>query len=187
MGKTQMVVFRKFDPEKHHRRSIRLQQRDYSKPGSYFVTLCIIDKEKVLSSITNRRVSLTPAGLTVKKFWDLIPERFPNILLGESVIMPDHFHGIITILKINNEGSPGWIDKRHQNATPLRVNIVRRKMEVPKIIGWFKMNTAKEINSNFKTPGKSYWQRNYYERVIRNPVDLEITERYIRTNPARWK
>jgi putative transposase len=182
-----MVVFRRFDPERHHRKSIRLQNRDYSMPGIYFVTLCIIDKNKVLSQIRRRRINLTPAGTIVKAFWDQIPGRYPSVILREYVIMPDHFHGIL-IVEPSGHGTTDSSVNKARNAEPgLPTMGIRRKMTLPKIIGWFKMNTAKEINLMFKSSGNPFWQRDYYERVIRNRNELKKIEWYIRTNPSRWK
>jgi len=55
-----------------------------------------------------------------------------------------------------------------------------------KIVGRFKMTTAKHLNEIRGTPGAAVWQRNYYEHIVRNPRELGIIRDYIRTNPARW-
>jgi putative transposase len=62
----------------------------------------------------------------------------------------------------------------------------RRKMLLPKIIGYFKMNSAKEINRIERLSGLSLWQRNYYEHIIRNEGELIQIRRYIKNNPRRW-
>ncbi|MFY0683090.1 MAG: transposase, partial [Balneola sp.] len=59
----------------------------------------------------------------------------------------------------------------------------RRKMLIPKIIGWYKMNTAKQINLMRKTPGIKLWQRNYYDHIIRNEESLIHIREYIKNNP----
>ena len=59
-------------------------------------------------------------------------------------------------------------------------------MLLPKIIGWFKMNTAKSINILHETKGKPFWQRNYYETILFNETELNQVKGYIRTNPKRW-
>ena len=48
----------KFNPDKHHRRSIRLKGYDYSKPGAYFVTLCVKDRECLFGDITDGQMHL---------------------------------------------------------------------------------------------------------------------------------
>jgi REP element-mobilizing transposase RayT len=59
-------------------------------------------------------------------------------------------------------------------------------MTIPLVVGYFKMNTAKRINQLRGTPGRRVWQRDYYERVIRNERHLYAVRRYIRDNPACW-
>jgi REP element-mobilizing transposase RayT len=62
----------------------------------------------------------------------------------------------------------------------------RRKMLLPKIIGRFKMNSAKQINQIRNTSGIPVWQRNYYEHIIRNEKSLENIRNYIINNPSKW-
>lgn len=62
----------------------------------------------------------------------------------------------------------------------------RRQMLLPKIIGSFKTNSAKQINQINNGAGSHVWQRNYYEHVIRNEKDLIRIREYILNNPAMW-
>ncbi|OHB96567.1 MAG: hypothetical protein A3G17_03300 [Planctomycetes bacterium RIFCSPLOWO2_12_FULL_50_35] len=64
---------------------------------------------------------------------------------------------------------------------------MRRKMLIPKIVGFYKMNTAKRINQFRNTPGMPVWQRNYYEHIIRNEEDLNEIRGYIINNPLKWE
>jgi len=34
---------------------------------------------------------------------------------------------------------------------------------------------------------KRLWQHSYYDRIIRNEVELNIIQEYVQTNPASWK
>jgi REP element-mobilizing transposase RayT len=54
------------------------------------------------------------------------------------------------------------------------------------LIGSFKTVSTKRINALRLTPGEPFWQRNYYEHVIRNEADLAEIREYILNNPARW-
>ncbi len=90
--------------------------------------------------------------------------------------MPNHFHGIIRI--------GGAV---HKSSLPHQYKATdRRKMLLPKAIGYFKMTSAKRMNDLRNTPGIPVWQRNYYEHVIRNEDELLKIREYIRTNPLRW-
>ena len=86
----------------HHRRSIRLRQYNYAQNGMYFVTLCIQNHQCMLGEIKNHVMIHNNAGNMFNKWWQKIPGKFPDIILDEFVIMPDHFHAIII-----NVGSVG--------------------------------------------------------------------------------
>src|SRR5689334_5620332 len=85
----------KFDPQKHHRRSIRLQGYDYSTPGGYFVTIVAQGRACLFGKIVGGEVVLNDAGKMILVAWLAIPTRFPSVELGTFVIMPNHFHGIL--------------------------------------------------------------------------------------------
>jgi REP element-mobilizing transposase RayT len=53
-------------------------------------------------------------------------------------------------------------------------------------VGSFKSAVTKRINKICGTPGASVWQRNYYEHVIRDGVELGRMRTYIIGNPGRW-
>ena len=82
-----------------HRHSIRLKNYDYSRAGLYFVTICVHDRLYLLGKIINYKMKLNDAGEIAKKCWLEIPDHYPNVVLHEYVIMPNHIHGIIEITK----------------------------------------------------------------------------------------
>jgi putative transposase len=59
-------------------------------------------------------------------------------------------------------------------------------MIVPKIVGFYRMNVAKQINQSRGVSERSVWQRNYYEHIIRDEKSLYRIRHYIRNNPAGW-
>jgi len=193
-----------YNPDIHKRRSIRLKGYDYSSEGAYFITLCTHHRECLFGEIKDGKMMLNEYGKMVEQIWLKIPERYNDIILDEFVIMPNHFHGIIIIN--NNNDFVGAIhelplrDKlpvqnempqRESNELPLQQNnddmIHRRKMLLPKIIGYFKMNSAKQINQLRGTPGFPVWQRNYYERIVRDYKELCAIRQYIFDNPMNWE
>lgn len=167
-----------YDPDIHHRRSIRLPEHDYSLPGSYFVTICTKDRTCFLGEIIDEGMHLNKAGEMIEKLWLKLPDKFSQIELDSFIIMPNHFHGIINILKSDLPFSSS-IDK--ENVTPL-----------PEIIQWFKTMTTNKYIKGVKNYGWTafngkLWQRNYYEHVIRNDESLNKTREYIEYNPHKWK
>jgi putative transposase len=87
----------KFDPNLHHRRSIRLKGHDYSQAGMYFVTLCAKGRQAVLGEVIENEVVLSEIGKVVVECWLEIPSHFPNVELDQFVVMPNHVHGIVII------------------------------------------------------------------------------------------
>ena len=193
----------RYNRYKHHRHSIRLNGYDYSRPGLYFITICVRNRECILSEINMQAVILTNFGKILEKFWLQLPQHFNNVQLDTYVIMPNHLHGIINIIFdkkgvnpvaaipagaihelplleiMNNESqsmesaqTPNWRD--------------RRKMLLARMIGYFKINSAKEINLIQDISGLSFWQRNYYEHIIRDESELIQIRRYIKDNPRHW-
>ena len=86
----------KYNPDLHHRRSIRLQRWDYTS-GAYFVTICVQNRECVFGDIVNGEMRLNGWGNIVAEYWRALPQHFPTIELGPFVVMPNHVHFIITL------------------------------------------------------------------------------------------
>ena len=169
----------------HQRKSIRLKNYDYSSFGYYFITICTHNRELLFGDIVNGKMILNNLGKIVNKFWLEIPEHYSGVELDEFIIMPNHIHGIIVI-------NPNLCFVGAIHELPLQNNkndeykINRRQMLLPKIIGWFKMNSAKQINILSNLIGNSIWQRNYFEHIIRNEKSLNKIREYIYYNPVQW-
>jgi putative transposase len=86
-----------YHPQKHHRRSIRLPDYDYSQPGAYFITIVTRGRECLFGEIKEGEMQLSNAGQIVWDVRNSLPMRYPQIGLGTAQVMPDHFHGIIII------------------------------------------------------------------------------------------
>jgi putative transposase len=54
------------------------------------------------------------------------------------------------------------------------------------IIGNYKSVSTRRINRVRGTPGIRFWQRNYWEHIIRDEQSLSRIREYIQSNPARW-
>jgi putative transposase len=186
-----------FDPNRHHRRSIRLPGYDYRQAGVYFVTICTHQKELLFEDPILRRVAET--------LWQRIPRHFPHVQLDTWVVMPNHIHGIIIIT-----GDPhcrGEASQATDSHTKPRPDSASGSVSQPAsgdasplpdrptgvspgslgaIVGNFKSITARRINRLRRMPGLPVWQRNYYEHIVRDERALNAIRQYIATNPARW-
>jgi REP element-mobilizing transposase RayT len=168
----------KFDPNKHHRKSIRLQGYDYSQAGAYFVTMVVQGRECLFGEIVNGEMHLNEYGEIVQKWWNEIPIHFPNVELGAFVIMSNHVHGIIWI--IDNRRGEVLSPRYNPNNNILNENVdgistqggetpPLRKRTLGQIVAYFKYQSTKEMN-HIETENAitKFWQRNYYEHIIRN-------------------
>ncbi|MBN2117756.1 MAG: hypothetical protein JW730_14365 [Anaerolineales bacterium] len=171
----------KFDPEKHHRRSIRLKKYDYSQPGGYFITIVTYQRDCLFGEIIGSEMQLNDFGCIVDECWRAIPDHFPNVELGAYVVMPNHVHGIIVIhagMAPNSAPSVGA-----QHAAPLQKPNVKPG-SLGAIVRSFKSAVTHRIGREVNATG--IWQRNYYEHVIRNHEDWDRIHRYIESNPSLW-
>lgn len=87
----------RYDPDKHHRRSVRLKGYDYSQVGAYFVTVVAYCRECRFGEVSDGEMRLSGEGEVVENCWRDIPQHFPNAVLDQWVVMPNHLHGIIII------------------------------------------------------------------------------------------
>jgi|GEM_PF-2862110 len=92
----------KYNPKIHHRKSIRLKGYDYSQAGLYFVTICCYDRRCLFGKTENGKMMNNDAGNIANQCWLEIPNHFPNVILHEHIIMPNHIHGIIEFVGANN-------------------------------------------------------------------------------------
>ena len=96
----------RYNPKIHHRRSIRLKGYDYSQAGLYFITICSQNRICRFGEIVTATMILNDAGKMVDDEWLALEDRFPNIVLHEYIIMPNHFHCILEIVRACPCGRP---------------------------------------------------------------------------------
>lgn len=176
-----------YDPLIHHRKSIRLNGYDYSLAGAYFITICVQHRDCLFGTVKEHEMMLNPAGLMIDKWWQKIPEKFPDIDLGEYQIMPNHFHAIVV-----NNGSFDRTPLENTAAVKDKVLGLHTSSPLYQLVQWFKTMTTNEYIRNVKTdnwtPFKGkLWQRNYYEHIIRNAESGVNINNYIKNNPANWE
>jgi len=175
----------KYDPNIHHRRSVRLPAYDYSQDGWYFITICTQDKKCLFGQFANGHIQLSEYGCIVDKCWKWLAQQYDYVRLNQYVIMPNHLHGIIIIRRGSSRTAPlmTYIGGSRTAPPP---NMPKRK-SLPRLIGAFKTTSTKQINIFRHKPGYKLWQRNYYEHIIRSEEELYNIRQYIIDNPARWQ
>ena len=90
----------KYNPDIHHRRSIRLKGYDYAQPGAYFVTICTYHRDEIFGEVINGEMNLSPLGEIVWSEWMRSSEIRKEIRIfdDEFIIMPNHLHGMCWIV-----------------------------------------------------------------------------------------
>lgn len=133
----------KYNPDIHHRHSIRIKQFNYSKPGIYFITICTQNRENILSKIINKDVILTNNGKIVEREIIKTQEIRKNVKVNDYVIMPNHVHFVIEILNVG----VAWYAT--QNKTNMNCR-EKSKMLLSKIIQQLKTITIKESQKYYR-------------------------------------
>ncbi len=179
-----------FDPQKHHRRSIRLKGYDYSQQGGYYVTIVTQYRECLFGNIIDGNMALNTFGRIIEYHWQKLPVHFKHIKLDVYQIMPNHLHGIIFIVESvgamhSEENISKEQKKLRENASPLRPHGTKPG-SLSAIMQNFQSVTTRKINRIRKTPGLKLWQRNFWEHIIRNENDLNRIREYITNNPLQW-
>lgn len=178
-----------YNPSIHHRQSIRLKGYDYSQAGLYFVTLCTHDRACLFGHIENGEMVLNDAGRVAQQCWCEIPNHYPNVVLHEYMIMPNHVHGIVQIVSTVGDACRGDCrgDCRGEKffAQCKGEIFFAPTRTIGAIIRGFKIGVTKWVRQN--TNVQDVWQRNYYEHIIRNELSYQHIAEYIVGNPAKWK
>lgn len=158
-----------YDPERHHRRSIRLQGYDYAQQGIYFVTVCTVQRQCLFGEVIDGVMYPSQCGQLVADAWLWLALQYPYVQLDEFVVMPNHLHGLLMLT----------------DAPAPSPRIARRK-PLGQLIGAFKTVSTKRLNPILGTPNSAIWQRNYHEHIVRHERALEHIRAYIFDNPATW-
>jgi REP element-mobilizing transposase RayT len=184
-----------YNPHIHHRKSIRLKGYDYAQEGLYFITICAYNKEHLFGEIEICKnefpeMILNYAGIMASDCWLEIPKHFPNTILHEYIIMPNHIHGIIEISKkAENIACDKDFSPQFKSPSKTIGSIIRGfKIGVTKFIRYGPVR-AKNLSTR---PEKNIslipiWQRDYYDIIIRNEKAYQRISAYIINNPSNWK
>lgn len=197
----------KINPPKYTRRSPRLSGYDYSLPGAYFITLVTHQRENLFGEVVDGEMRLNRSGKIVVRALKDLSLHYPHITLGAFVVMPNHVHGIVSIIEddIRRGGS-------HLSDEPTSVQSINGEESFPdvkktrpythishmrntkmpihglsEIVRAFKSFSARRINNLHNTHGTTIWQRSYYDHIIRSEQEFHDIWEYIQTNPHNWR
>jgi REP element-mobilizing transposase RayT len=144
----------------------RLTEYDYSNGGYYFVTICTLGKEHYFGKVEKEIMIKNDFGNIIEKQWTWLHQNYQYVVLDYYVVMPNHFHGIIII-------DPSLI------TSDIKIK------SLSELIGAFKTTSSKIIHRTGLEV--FHWQKSFYDRIIRNEIELLKIRQYIQNNPLKWE
>jgi REP element-mobilizing transposase RayT len=168
-----------------------LPEFDYSQPGAYFVTIVTQDRRMVFGQVVNGEMVLNETGKMVIEVIDQIPEHYLGINVEVSVIMPNHVHLLFLITDVV-AGPRACHSNQPIDGQPQGVAPTEERLSLPEIVHRIKSLTTNRYMIGVRDKGwpqfeKRFWQRNYYEHIIRNERDHLAICDYIVANPMNWE
>ena len=203
---------RQHDRELCNRQSLRRPDHDYFSNGVYFVTVRTLDHAQLFGAITDNGVALNDAGRMVATEWRALDDRFYEVSIDMFVVMPDHFHGILIIRQAGREvdstvdggagpeddsivdGGAGRRQAPHPTVSQASDDVVkgddRKLVGLGRVIQAFKSITTLQYSHGVRTLGWTafngkVWQRDYYDRIVRDREELQSVRSYIARNPSK--
>lgn len=152
-----MMTSKKYNPERHHRKAMRLPKHDY-RFGTFFVTVKVKIYEPMFEIPALKKI--------LEHEWQDLQRRYPGATLGQFVVMPDHLHFLISLRGLTEPRPYLWDVMRAYKSRVSDAWIAclhKRHLHCPAV----------------------FWQTRYYERVVRDAREAEMFARYIRENPAK--
>ncbi|BAY76754.1 hypothetical protein NIES25_32110 [Nostoc linckia NIES-25] len=174
-----------YDPQKHHRRSIRLKGYDYTQPGAYFITICTKARQCLFGNVVKGKMQLNCLGHIAFNCWQTIPDHFPHVELDSFVVMPNHLHGILIITNKPVGAQQCCALNQHLDCNTEKFGKPVND-SISTVIRSYKGVVSKRINIIWQTKGQSIWQRNFYEHIGREEKSVDNIREYILNNPQRW-
>ena len=169
-----------FDPNRHHRRSIRLKGYDYTQAGAYFITICAYGREPLFGDVVGEAVVLSAYGRIVEQCWRSLARPASRLAVDTFVVMPDHLHGILILQALaDRAASPDTIPATDRLCGT-------RAGSISALVQNFKSIATRRVNQARHSPAAPLWQRDYYEHIIRDSADLDRIRGYIAENSMRW-
>ena len=172
----------KYNPNKHHRQSIRLKNFDYASAGVYFITICSHQKQHLFGVIDSVMI-LNDVGRVANDEWLETPTLRPNVSLDEFIVMPNHVHFLLCIKSRKETRKQQGACRGVLQYAP---TIHSPSQTIGAIVRGYKGATTKQINILRETPRAPVWQPNYYEHIVRGEEDCNRIREYIQHNPKNW-
>lgn len=195
--------------------SHRMPNWDYSGNGVYFITIVTQNRECILGQIVTLHGSQNPhvphvpshapspppspsapAYILLSDFGKIVHDEWlksfeirNELFLDEYVIMPNHIHAIVILIKPKTEKLNSTHNPHEKSA------LIRKPQSISSFIAGFKSVVNTEIDDfidqhHLDIPkynrNNHFFQPNYHDHVIRNDSEYRRIKKYIITNPLKW-
>jgi REP element-mobilizing transposase RayT len=183
---------------KYRIESARASWWDYSNEGAYFITICTHLRQHFFGKCTQNNMELSPEGCLAEDLWYEIPNQFPNIVLGEFVVMPNHIHGVLIFntpiadsetrsilpqIGVSDTAQiAGATQKVQGGITGLKNPMLSDNLS--RVVRWYKGRCSYEIR---KIKQSFKWQTRFWDNIILNDVSFHRIAHYIINNPQNWE
>ncbi len=165
--------------------------------GYFFVTINVCNQHPILGtvvghydSVTHRasdaHVLLSPFGERVQQCWAAIPSAFPNVQLIDAQVMPEHFHGLLFMEKVESVYLGQVVGKFKKDCTHAYWDILG--------IDWRSMSGSTKGSADSRWTdwlhqsslrGPSLFSAGYNDTLPITPDEVQTKIAYIRSNPER--
>jgi len=160
------------------RKNIRISDYDYSQNGYYFATICTHQKKSVLGKIADGVMVLNEWGKIISDAWFDLPNHNKNMQLDYFCVMPNHIHGIL-IIDNCREG--------FQTLPQKTTNSISEMIRQLKTFSSRRINEFRKRNGLEPFPTGAFWQKSYYDHIVRDEQELQNIREYIQNNPLKWQ
>ncbi|MBK8395661.1 MAG: hypothetical protein IPL26_10515 [Leptospiraceae bacterium] len=166
-----------------NRKPNRLKGFDYSSDNLYFITSCTKDRICWFGEIISNTMILNECGNIAQKQWFWLKDQYPYVQLHEFIVMPNHIHGIIEIVK--SVGTGRDLSLRVNDPSPRKIK------PLSELMGAYKTTVSKQIhlleNEKSKNVKDFAWQRSFHDHILRDEPSFYNISEYIKNNPINWK
>ena len=162
--------------------SLRAKWWDYSNAATYFITICTKDRVPFFGEVLLGKMELSEVGKIAVEEWiktvGLRPQM--KIALHNYVVMPDHFHAMLTIGLTEFNGKDTFFD---ESGDLKRNRFKPQSNNLGSIIRGYKS----AVTTQCKISGLDFcWQSRYYDVIVRSQDQFENIQNYILRNPSQW-
>lgn len=192
-----------------NRKYPRAKWHDYNM-GTYFVTVCTHNRVHYFGKICNGKITHTEIGAYLCRSIEEIGLHYPEAAVDRYVVMPNHFHAIITIVgsrhaaannepnnEPNNEANNAANNEGHN--APINTGCLRPSRHpdiddnfnernhfnalLSRTLGGLKSAVSKQAHLSDLT---FRWQPNFHDHIIRNQREYDLIANYIDNNILNW-